>query len=405
MKTITLAPREKCTACGACMQACPKGCIHMQRDLLDCEYPSINRELCVSCGKCEAACPAINICDFREIQKVYVAWNTNECVRFGAASGGIASAIYQYALSQNMKTFGVQYTTDGKAKYVEVRTEQDIVACRNSKYVFSDISEILKQIQTYLRQGETVILPALPCQIAAVLSYLGGRKERLILVDIVCHGICPTEYLNQHICKIEKKKKKKTDKLFFRDPEFGTHNYMFTLRQAGRLFYHADVNQGDTYQLGYHKSLIYRENCYHCRYATADRLGDLTIADFGAVGALKPFAGSNKSVSCVIVSSDTGAKLLESLKERGLVVCEERPKQEALNYERQLKAPSIPHKNRQIFEDCYKTNRQYDVAARKALKQDILKNNVRNALHLDQIRKYAAKLLSNKAKQFLNKLR
>ena len=41
-----------CTRCGACVGACPDGCIS-----LDGDGPVIDRELCLNCGSCLKACP------------------------------------------------------------------------------------------------------------------------------------------------------------------------------------------------------------------------------------------------------------------------------------------------------------------------------------------------------------
>ena len=46
-----LAPRDRCTGCGACSSGCPKGTIHMVRDKEGFLYPQIT-EGCVSCGHC-----------------------------------------------------------------------------------------------------------------------------------------------------------------------------------------------------------------------------------------------------------------------------------------------------------------------------------------------------------------
>ncbi len=302
MSKITLAPRDLCSGCGACVQACPKSCISMEKDSQQCRYPAICEDACLECGRCVKACPVLTPPETFPKGKVYAAWHIDGELRRHAASGGVATAIYQYALQNGWKSFGVQCLPEGRAEYIPIQNYADIEKCRNSKYVYTDISPILQSVRQLLGAGETVVLPALSCQIAAVLAFIGGRYENLILIDIICHGVCPSEYLQQHIVAVEKKKGIKADEMSFRDPQFGTGNYMFTVRQQGKLIYCAPVHAADAYQLGYHKALSYRENCYHCLYAKPERLGDLTISDFSGLGRLAPFEGSKESVSCVIVS-------------------------------------------------------------------------------------------------------
>ena len=404
MNKIMLAPTELCTGCGVCAEICPKQCITMQKDALDCVYPVIANGTCAECGLCAQKCPALRRQDKFPQGKVYAAWNTDERLRRQAASGGVVTAIYQYALQNGLKTFGVHCLPEGKAEYIPIEDQADIEKCRNSKYVFSDIRPILEPIKQLISSGKTVVLPALPCQIAAVLAYLNGKRNNLILIDIICHGVCPSDYLQQHIEKIEKKKKAKAQSICFRDPEFGTNRFMFTVRDAEGIFYKTPVHAGDTYQLGYHKSLIYRENCYHCIYAEAQRLGDLTVADFSGLGRVEPFTDVKKSVSCVIVSSPKGAELLQELQAEERLICQIRPSQEAFSYERQLKAPSVPHKKRKRFEQEYKKHGMYEKAAYAALRWDIARNCLSRFLGIAKIRRAISKVIPKNLKSLLRKV-
>lgn len=47
---------------------------------------------------------------------------------------------------------------------------------------------------------------ALPCQIAAIKKMFYRYLDNLLLVDLVCHGVTPADYLIQHIRSIEHKK-------------------------------------------------------------------------------------------------------------------------------------------------------------------------------------------------------
>lgn len=188
-------------------------------------------------------------------------------------------------------------------------------------------------------------------------------------VDIICHGMPPTPYLQQHIESIEAKKKQHTSKLFFRDPKYYTYTYTFTLYNlADKEFYNRRVLTTDNYQLGYHRALIYRENCYHCHYAQKERIADLTIGDFSGLGKYADFSKSKHNVSCVFQNTDRGADLLEKLE--GQIYKEERPEAEAFEVERQLKAPSIKHPQRIVFENVYREERNYKKAADAALSRE-----------------------------------
>lgn len=404
MSKVTLAPRDTCTACGACIAACAKQCISMEDDPLSCQYPVIDETKCIKCGMCQKVCPALTPQRAFPQGKVYAAWNTDEQLRAQAASGGVATAIYQYALLKGMRSFGVTCLADGKTCFVPISSLDDIKKCRNSKYVYTDISPILKPIKQLVQSGERVILPALPCQIAAVLAYMGGKRDNLILIDIICHGVCPSQYLEQHITTVTERKKKQADEVLFRDPQFGTNQFVFSLYEKDHCFYHAPVHSDDVYQLGYHKALTYRENCYHCNYARAERLGDMTIADFSGLGRKKPFNGKRDSVSCVIVSSQDGEELIKNLQAEGFLTCDSRPAEEAFVYEKQLRKPSVSHENRQLFLQIYGQNKNFDKAAKRALRQDILKNNLRRVFRIEQLKSGVSGLMPKKIKALVRKV-
>lgn len=44
---------EKCISCGACISACPMGCIKFGDD----GKAEIDETICISCGTCAAVCP------------------------------------------------------------------------------------------------------------------------------------------------------------------------------------------------------------------------------------------------------------------------------------------------------------------------------------------------------------
>ncbi len=43
---------EKCTGCGACVNACPSNALTLKE-----RKPSVNRKMCTVCGRCETVCP------------------------------------------------------------------------------------------------------------------------------------------------------------------------------------------------------------------------------------------------------------------------------------------------------------------------------------------------------------
>ena len=331
-------------------------------------YPEINNQSCINCGLCAKVCPNNSSVIFNTTRKVYVGWSLDTEIRRNSASGGIISSIYKYALDNNIQTFGVKWSREKGCFFVEIKNDQDIIQCRNSKYVYANVGDIYKTIQSTLKNDGNVIFVGLPCQVAGLKSFLRKDYNNLVCIDIICHGVAPAKYLEQHIESIELRKKRKSDYLYFRDPKYNTSTYTLTLGDNNGEFYRKPVLGMDNYQLGYHKMLIYRENCYSCKYAQPDRVGDLTVGDFSGLGMKSQFNGDRFNVSCILNNTPKGEYLLERIKER--IYLEERPREEAFEYERQLKTPSKKHKKRKQFEDIYSLTNDFEKAASSALVRD-----------------------------------
>ena len=386
----TICFHEKCTGCTACLEACPKQCISMQLDNLDASYPVVDESVCIDCGICEKTCPNNRELIYHVPQKVWSAWSKDDEVRRTSASGGIAYELYRYWISQGGVAAGVIYDRKEGAHFVLIQSEKDIKATQNSKYTFSDIDGVYKKVKQKLSEGIEILFIGVPCQIAGLYGFLKKDYENLLTVDLICHGMPPKAYLDQHVESIEKKKKERTLELFFRDPKYYTYTYTFTLKNKdGDEFYKKRVLDTDNYQLGYHRALIYRENCYHCQYARKERISDLTIGDFSGLGKCAPCEYEKRKTSCILQNTEKGARLLEKL--NGVVTLDERPQDEAFKFERQLKAPSVKHNGRVLFEAVYKETRNFETAANKALKHDKLLA-VRQALYL-RLRGWVKQLL------------
>lgn len=355
-----------CTGCSACKEACPVGCISMVSDPLDAIYPRVDNSRCTGCGLCEKTCPNNIQLTFHSPQKAYVAWSNNELIRRTSASGGIANELYRHWVNKGGVAAGVKYDKNEGCHFILVENELDILPTQNSKYTYSDTSGIYKVVRDKLHLGVSVIFIGVPCQVSGLYGYLRRDYDNLTTVDIICSGMPPFEYLRQHVRSIETRKHRVAKFLSFRDPEYMTCSYTFTLRDAAKkTFYKKRVLNTDNYQLGYHRALIYRENCYSCRYARRERIADLTIGDFSGLGRCAPFSYDKYNTSCILQNTYKGGIALNEI--QSVVTILERPLNEAFDYERKLSSPATKHKKRTVFEEEYIKTGDFTCAADRAL--------------------------------------
>lgn len=337
--------------------------------------------LCSSCGLCTTICPNNCTLEYHHSLHAYAGWNTNSAIRNASASGGIAAALYQYAKEKNMYFAGTLLDKNFEAHYCLTNDPSYIKKFQNSKYTFSYMDELYGEIQEKLACNIGVLYIGLPCQAAALKRYLTVTKtcmEKLIVVDLICHGTPIPSHLKDHIKAIQKKKKTVFDKCHFRDASFNTSNFIFSLYQSDRKKprYKKGVQSNDVFQIGYHKGWIYRECCYQCHYAKTSRIGDITIGDYHGLGQLTEYNDEKQKVSVIFSNTQHGQNVLKNLLQKKLVILHERPIEEPVANEPQLNYPSIGGKRKEQFGIEYNKKHDFEKAAKAAFKNQIIKNQV-----------------------------
>lgn len=375
---MTICEKDKCTGCGACAYACPKDCIKMSENNIGITYPEIDDSKCVNCGKCKQVCPGNNTPKLNKPIKAYAAWSIDNEERRTSASGGIAAEFYKEACRQNFSVVGAAFDDDLSVTLQMTENQEDCLKFKNSKYVFCDAKGVYPQIKKALNENKKIMVIGLPCQIAAVKK-LFPDNDNILTVDLVCHGVTPDKYLKQHISKIQNETKSEISQISFRDPLLGTEFFYFSAYdKSGKRAYAKQSFNGDTYNYGYHRTISYRENCYHCSYARGERVSEITLSDYHGLGKLAPCSFSEHKVSCILVHTEKGEEFVRALTVQEKIHAEERPIQEPINGDLQLQRPSAKSRGRMIFEKKIEQfNGDFERAIAVVMKKDSRKEKLR----------------------------
>ena len=246
---------------------------------------------------CEKVCPNNNPVDKVQPQKWYQGWVCK--TREQSSSGGAAAGLTQNFI-QNGGYVAACLFRDGEFVF-DITNDLDYARkFAGSKYVKSNPKNIYSKIHERLKQGDRVLFIGLPCQVAALNNYIKDKKN-LYTVDLICHGspspIILEKYLAENYVDI-----KKIKDLNFRNKDG------FGLRSGYKRISFDDGS--DLYTFAFLTSLDYTENCYSCRYATLDRVSDITLGD--SWGSELEAEEQKKGISLILCQTEKGKELLGS---------------------------------------------------------------------------------------------
>ena len=229
-----------CCGCTACASICAHDAITMKPDALGFLYPEVDKEKCVDCGLCE------KICAFND--KYDTSLNLDKPLAYGARhkdmnevetsrSGAAFIAISDYILEEGGVVYGAGYTDHFRVVHKRATTKEERDEFKGSKYVQSDMTGVFRQVKKDLRDGLTVLFSGTPCHTSGLNSYVGKRlREKLFLVDIVCHGV-PSPYMwRDYIAYLEKKQGSPIVWVNFRDKQkygWAAHHETFKFKNGG----------------------------------------------------------------------------------------------------------------------------------------------------------------------------
>ena len=342
--------KDDCCGCTACASICPRQAITMKPDSLGFLYPEVDESLCIDCGRC------VKICSFKknyetpfrlDAIKTYAGRHRDLKQVDKSQSGAAFVVLSDYILAHGGVVYGVGYKDKFRPVHKRATTVEERDEFRGSKYVQSDMTGIIPQIKQDLKDGKLVMFTGTACQVSAVSTYFGksSLRERLFLMDIVCHGVAAPYVWRDYIDFLESNGQKMTS-VNFRDKRYGGWHYgeeTFTYEDGCTLFYH------------YHfYSLInLRYSCYQCPYTNYKRTSDITVADFWCVekSCAADLGDDNKGSSLFLVNTDKGVIWFDKAKD----TLEYLPVPIEQTSQLHLRVPSVMHKQRAKFEYDYAT--------------------------------------------------
>lgn len=310
----TVVKELDCCGCGACINTCPVQAIKYQRDKYGFIIPEINSTKCIFCRKCILTCPSLNSVK-KKPKMAYAAKSLKNNVCLNSSSGGIFGTIAKFVLDRGGVIYGCMMDEKFEVRHIRVVSNDQLKEIMRSKYVQSYMGNVYQQVENDLKHNRLVLFSGTPCQVAALNNYVSDNvKDKLFMIDIVCHGVASQEFFDSYLNEIER--------------QYGViKNYIFRYKKTaknGMNWYLAyclkNTNRKkvrnwpeDIYGFLYMQAYIYRESCYKCKFSTLERVGDMTLCDFWGWEKYHSEFALGSAISGVLINDSKAINIWEKI--------------------------------------------------------------------------------------------
>lgn len=317
----TLANKDLCVGCTACVSKCPKHCLDIVYDEAGFAYPKLsNAEYCKKCNLCERVCPILNKTEIdNESTSAFAAFSLDNQIRSESSSGGIFTELALQVLSKNGLVYGAAYNDSWMVEHIAVDTIEKLHKLRGAKYVESSLEGVFSEIECQLNNKREVLFSGTPCQVAGLKSFLKKDYANLFCVDFVCHGIPSPLAWKKYIDE-----RKRVDgeiempcSINQRSKETGWSRYSYSsviVYPDGRKY--SAVSNDDLYMKLFCNDYISRKSCKFCTFKGYARLSDITLGDFWGIWDIVPEMDDGKGTSIVLTHSKKGREAFLNLEDR-----------------------------------------------------------------------------------------
>lgn len=245
----------------------------------------------------------------------FAAQNKSKKILLKSSSGGIFYILAKHFLDIGGYVCGATFDSQGNVFHIITNDIANLENILTSKYVRSDLRDSFSKIKELLNDGKWVLFCGTPCQAAALSFFLKDcARDRLLVVDLVCHGTPAPKYWKSFLSA---NKVKNVSSLNFRNKRPSWERY--SLEINSKIFPKKD---SDCYMNLFLRNYILTPSCYQCRYKGFNRYSDITLCDFW--GHNKSISNLRKryGISGLIINNPTGQKYVEIIrKDANLFPC------------------------------------------------------------------------------------
>lgn len=185
------------------------------------------------------------------------------------SSGGAFTALSDYFVDKGnivvASTYNYQMHIE---EFVFIHNKAERDAARGSKYMQSKLGAAFKEEELWLKDNpeRTLLFVGMGCQADGFRKFveLKGFRDRVYIVDIVCHGSPSPKLWREYAKSIERKYGEKINYLTFKDKRNGWNS-----PTAIVVINNKEISIKDYVRVFYNRCALH-PSCYVCPYATMD---------------------------------------------------------------------------------------------------------------------------------------
>lgn len=253
------------------------------------------------------------------MREVYAYQNTASMLKISSSGGafiGLCKAFFQ--LYPDGAVCGAAFCEDMTVTHQLVHSYEDCARFQGSKYVRSQCGrEQQSAVCEALQKGQHVLFSGTPCQVFAMKKHAevhGAPMDRLLTVDLICHGAPKPEVWADYLRWLENGKGRVTAYSFRYKPEGWKAYPAYAQLDNGEKL--VNTARTSVYSRLHLKGYSLPKGCFTCPFSRQERAGDITIGDYWGIEEEKLSIPAKLGVSLVLLNQEAGRVLIEQIQKQ-----------------------------------------------------------------------------------------